>query len=132
MALKRHSIKSNFQTDNFFDEKIEKSEKFDKKAKSDVINNNNNNNDNDVIINNNKESPSKARIGVMDDGFYLITKQQTEYEVEMEVLVPYHSIRKIGMNIWVPRYDIIIIVITTSSPSSPSSSSPSPFPYSPY
>jgi hypothetical protein len=45
----------------------------------------------------------QARIGVMGDGYYLITSAKAEYLVEMDVLVPYHSARKTGMMIWVPR-----------------------------
>jgi hypothetical protein len=55
-------------------------------------------------------SSQHARIGVMGDGYYLITSAKAEYLVEMDVLVPYHSPRKTGMMIWVPKYVLYIFL----------------------
>jgi hypothetical protein len=55
-----------------------------------------------------------ARIGVMENGYFLICNMEAELEIQMEVLVPYTSVRKSGMVIWVPKYVL-------SLPPSPSS-----------
>ena len=51
----------------------------------------------------------------MGDGYHLVTSVKDEYLVEMDVLVPYHSARKTGMMIWVPRYTFIFFPPLLSS-----------------